>query len=78
MKDARDAWPYANEAGQEETVVCDVLVLGEACQDVLPRLRLPGRGRKLCWWKRERWNEAAPPEPDLTIGSRPVQIHVPK
>lgn len=26
--------------------------LAEACQDVLPRLRLPGRGRKLCWWKK--------------------------
>ena len=75
MKDARDAWPYANEAGQEETVVCDVLVLGGGLSGCFAAIAAARQGQ---WWKRERWNEAAPPEPDLTIGSRPVQIHVPK
>lgn len=47
MKDARDAWPYANEAGQEETVVCDVLVLGGGLSGCFAAIAAARQGQKV-------------------------------
>ena len=47
-------WPYENEAGQEETLTCDVLVLGGGlsgcfCGDC----RRPQGASPSFWWKKE-------------------------
>lgn len=47
MKDARDASPYANEAGQEETVVCDVLVLGGGLSGCFAAIAAARQGQKV-------------------------------
>ena len=46
-------WPYENEAGQEETLTCDVLVLEAAFPGVLRRLPPPAGASPSFWWKKE-------------------------
>lgn len=71
-------WPYANEAGQEETVLCDVLVLGGGLSGCFAAIAAARRGQNVVLVEKGAWSAAAPREQDLTTGNLPVPTHAPK
>ena len=76
MEEMKYTWPYANEAGQEEVIESDVLVLGGGLAGCFAAIAAASSGLSVALVEKGAARaQRLRQEPDLTTGSRPVRIH---
>ncbi|MEI3199720.1 MAG: FAD-dependent oxidoreductase [Lachnospiraceae bacterium] len=70
-------WPYENEASVEETVKCDVLVLGGGLAGCFAAIAAARKGLDVILVEKGAIEKAVLQEQDLTTGNLPVPTPVP-